>query len=235
MSTSPHPPQLAIDIGNTVVKAAVFVGGELLGPVTRFNHEEWLVADRLVTNHGVKNIIYSTVANVPPQPWIDKWIHEDRFVLALSPEVPLPFRSTYRTMTAPPSLIVDAGTCATLDLIDGAGTYHGGNISPGLRMRLQAMHAFTARLPKLDPATVSGLVGQSTEEALRHGAQLGLVYEIEGLFARLQGDFPDLRLLLTGGDAEWLATQLRIPHVFRPHLVLRGLNLILSNYVSTES
>ncbi|MEM9258032.1 MAG: type III pantothenate kinase, partial [Bacteroidota bacterium] len=108
-------------------------------------------------------------------------------------------------------------------------------ISPGIRMRLKAMHAFTARLPALDPATVIGRVGQSTSAALRHGAQLGLVYEIEGLFFRLQQDFSDLQLLLTGGDAEWLAEHLRPSFVFCPHLVLRGLNLILSNYVNNES
>ncbi|MEO0731770.1 MAG: type III pantothenate kinase [Bacteroidota bacterium] len=259
MSTAHHPPQLAIDIGNTVVKAAVLGEGGKLGPVIRFNDQEWSAADELVTNHGVKNIVYSTVANVPPPTWMDKWTTEGRFVLALTSDVPLPFRSEYGTMntlgqdriaavagslvptdSAPAavptaSLIVDAGTCATLDLIDASGTYHGGNISPGLRMRLQAMHAFTARLPKLEPAKVTGRVGQSTAAALRHGAQLGLVYEIEGLYRRLQADFPGLQLLLTGGDAPWLAEHLSVPHVFRPYLVLRGLHLILSNYVNNES
>ncbi|MEL7163728.1 MAG: type III pantothenate kinase, partial [Bacteroidota bacterium] len=136
---------------------------------------------------------------------------------------------------ASPSLIVDAGTCATLDLVSADGTYLGGNISPGIRMRLRAMHAFTARLPELEPDTVTGRVGQSTTAALRHGAQLGLAYEIEGLYGRLQADFPGLQLLLTGGDAPWLAEHLSVPYVFRPHLVLRGLHLILSNYVTNES
>lgn len=270
MSATTQTSQLAIDIGNTVVKAAVFRGGEMMGPVIRFTDQDWFVVDRLATNHEVKNIIYSTVANVPPPQWMDKWKSEERFLLALGPKVSLPFTSDYTTMAtlgqdriaavagslalppfpfgdqalgqnrsfapaAAPSLIVDAGTCATLDLIDGQGNYHGGNISPGMRMRLKAMHAFTARLPELDPATTTGRVGQSTASALRHGAQLGLVYEIEGLFLRLRQDFPDLQLLLTGGDAEWLGEHLRIPFVFRPHLVLHGLNLILSNYVNNES
>lgn len=255
--------QLTIDVGNSGVKAAVFYGETMTGPVVRFSNREWWVADRLVTNHGVKNIIYSTVANVPPAKWTDKWITDGRRVLPLSYRLPLPFTSVYGTMdtlgpdriavvagslapltfTAPAAapaskrarLIVDAGTCATLDLIDADGTHRGGNISPGLRMRLRAMHTFTARLPLPEPAEPTGPVGDTTVGALRHGGQLGLVYEIEGLYRRLRLAYPNLELLLTGGDGEWLARHLSIPCCFYPHLVLLGLHQILSNYVRNES
>lgn len=251
---------LAIDIGNSAAKAAVFCEGEMIGSVVRFTEQEWEVADQLVTNHGVKNIIYSTVANVPPKRWIDKWESEDCLIVALSADLPLPFQSAYQTMdtlghdriavvagslaqptsiapaaAAPARLIVDAGTCVTLDLVDTDGMYLGGNISPGLKMRLQAMHTFTARLPFPAPADPQGLVGLSTVEALRHGGQLGLVYEVEGLFQRLQVTYPDLELLLTGGDGQWIAQHLSIPCRFNPNLVLLGLNQILSNYVENES
>lgn len=130
---------------------------------------------------------------------------------------------------APPYLIVDAGTCLTLDLLDADGVHHGGNISPGMEMRLAAMHERTARLPNPGVGTVAGKVGDGTDAALRHGALLGVVYEIEGLFARLAPQFPGLRLLLTGGDAEWLNRQLTPPRRYAPHLVLRGLIKILSS------
>ncbi len=260
---------LAIDIGNSGAKAAVFRDGEIVGQVVRFSDQQWNKANELVTNHGVKNIIYSTVANVPPQKWIDIWESEGRLVLALSATLPLPFESVYKTMdtlgldriavvagsialaasAAPASaqnadeaaremaakLIVDAGTCVTLDLIDADGVYRGGNISPGLHMRLQAMHAFTAKLPLVEVDEVSGSVGLSTTSALRHGGQLGLVYEIEGLYHRLQDAYPALELFLTGGDGAWIATHLSVPFCFNPNLVLLGLNQILSNYVQNES
>ena len=261
-TTTDH--QLAIDIGNTSVKAGVFLNGQLTGPVTRFTDQEWDVADRLVTNLGVKNIIYSTVANVPPTKWMDKWNQAGLLTLALSPELPLPFTSLYETPATlgqdriaavagslalstssapaaapaeqlPARLIVDAGTCITLDLIDGKSTYHGGNISPGIRMRLQAMHAFTARLPFVEQGDLFNEVGRSTEQALLHGGQLGAVYEVEGLFLRLRKTYPDLELILTGGDAELLAGLLSVPHVIYPNLVLRGLNQILSYYVQHQS
>ncbi|TXF88488.1 type III pantothenate kinase [Neolewinella aurantiaca] len=261
-TTSDH--QLAIDIGNTSVKAGVFLDGFLTGPVTRFTDQEWEVADRMVTNLGVKNIIYSTVANVPPAKWMDKWNQAGRFTLALKPELPLPFTSLYETPATlgqdriaavagslslptssapaaapaehlPARLIVDAGTCITLDLIDGDAVYYGGNISPGVRMRLRSMHDFTARLPLVEPGSLSGEVGRSTEKALLHGGQFGAAYEIEGLFLRLRETFPDLELILTGGDAALLAGLLSIPNVIYPNLVLHGLNQILSYYVQHQS
>ena len=48
-----------------------------------------------------------------------------------------------------PWLIVDAGTCVTMDLLD-RGTHIGGTISPGLQMRLTAMARGTANLPQPD-------------------------------------------------------------------------------------
>ena len=130
---------------------------------------------------------------------------------------------------------MDAGTCATLDLVDANGTYLGGNISPGLAMRLRAMHAFTARLPLVEVGETKGLVGLSTHAALRHGGLLGLVYEIEGLFNRLKKEHPSLELFITGGDGAWITSHLSVPCCFNPYLVLLGLNQILSNYVQNES
>jgi type III pantothenate kinase len=264
MSTSTH--QLAIDIGNTGTKAALFHLRRMIDAPFSVTGQEWSKLDEVVTNHGVKNIIYSTVANEPPPVWIDKWESEQRRVVRLHHALPLPFRSRYRTMetlgldrlaalagamglrntTAPahrrPSdqpghpaqLIVDAGTCVTIDLLDAEGVFVGGNISPGLRMRLRAMHEFTARLPLPSVKNPPGTVGDSTLNAMRHGGQLGLVYEIEGLYERLSATYPNLALLLTGGDAVWIGDHLKIPYAHHPHLVLQGLIQILSNYVENE-
>ena len=97
------------------------------------------------------------------------------------------------------------------------------------------MHDFTARLPLLEPGNTLGAVGKSTEQALRHGGQFGAAYETEGLFLRLRQTYPNLELILTGGDASLLADLLTIPTVIYPNLVLRGLNQILSYYVQHQS
>ena len=246
-----NPParQLVIDIGNSGIKAAVFVGNELQLPVYRFAREAWEALDGVATNQSVKNIIYSSVANVPPAGWIDKWIREGRGVYALDRQRPLPFTSAYRTPETlgqdriavvagtigryrHPRLIVDAGSCVTFDLVDGSDRYQGGNISPGVNLRLQAMHEHTARLPLVGVGPIRELVGDSTETALRHGGLLGVVYETEGLYHRLATRYPELQLLLTGGDAPVLLPLFSVPVLHSPQLVLRGLNLILSTYVN---
>ena len=238
---TPPVTHLTIDIGNSAVKALLFREGREVGPVLRFGHDEWPVLDRAVTNQRVDNIIYSTVANVPPAQWLDERYRAGTAVYALA-ELPLGFPSAYTTPAtlgqdrraavaaaralAPGRLrlVADAGSCLTLDVIAPDGTYLGGNISPGRAMRLRAMHEFTGRLPPVEAGEVSGAVGTSTVSALRHGGQLGLVYEIEGLSARLATDHGQRpELFLTGGDAVALGHDLALPHVIYPNLVLRGL------------
>ena len=259
MGTPDRQLSLALDLGNSAGKAGLFRGTIIEEPTLRFSYEDWRLVDDWVTNRGVKNIVYSSVANVPPPELTDNWKRAGVFTLGLQPGSPLPFASLYATPetlgqdriaavmglklwatlptnlapAASPYLIVDAGTCVTMDLVDGTGLHHGGNISPGLRMRLRAMHEFTARLPQPEPGSPSGSVGLSTVEALRHGGGRGLVYELEGLYARLLPDHPDLHVLLTGGDGAWLADQLRLPCSYDPYLVLRGLLQILSTYETT--
>lgn len=240
---------LVIDVGNSGTKAVCFQRDEIMLPVHRFEPGDWISIDGMVTNLGVNNIIYSTVANVPPQRWTDKWKAASLGVYFLDRNRPLPFTSAYRTMDTlgqdriaavagtlgkvdTARLVVDAGSCITMDLVDRDHRYLGGNISPGVHLRLLAMHEHTARLPLVDTGRVEESIGQSTEQALRHGGQLGAVYEIEGLFSRLVLLYPDLQIVLTGGDASLLLPHFSVAVLSYPNLVLCGLNQILSTYVN---
>jgi type III pantothenate kinase len=93
------------------------------------------------------------------------------------------------------------------------------------------MHLHTARLPLVEPAPVDADLGLSTQLALRQGGQSGCVYEVEGLYHRLLPHHPGLRIVLTGGDGEYLLPRFTVPVLFYPHLVLRGLHQILRLYV----
>ena len=132
------------------------------------------------------------------------------------------------------TLVVDAGTALKFDLVTADGTYHGGGIAPGLRMRLRALHTFTGRLPRLElpapDATVS-LVGDSTTGSLLSGVVNGTVAEIAGLVAQYQQFHPGLGVLLTGGNAAFLAARLPARIFVVPELVLLGLNRILAYHV----
>lgn len=126
-----------------------------------------------------------------------------------------------------PVLIVDAGTCVTYDLLTADGTFVGGNIAPGIRLRLLAMHEHTGKLPLVSDSGEIPEIGFSTETAMRAGATLGVAYEIEGYMARLNEIYPDLFVFLTGGDALKLAAKIKSRIFVNENLVLTGLNRIL--------
>ncbi len=203
-----------------------------------------------LTNLGADKIIYSTVANEPPQELLLNWAAQGKYIRALDRTADLPFISRYTTLHTlgkdriaamagavdcypdQHCLVVDAGSCITTDLITADAVFEGGNISPGLRMRLRSMHEFTARLPLVEPGKLLGLLGTSTELALRQGGQGGAAYELEGLFHRLVAEWTPLNVVLTGGDAPLLSKQLSIPHLLQPHLVHFGLSKILDFYAN---
>ena len=123
-------------------------------------------------------------------------------------------------------LVVDAGSCVTYEACT-PDTYHGGNIAPGLRMRLRAMHEHTARLPEVEPDGDMPLFGNSTATAIRCGALRGIQYEIEGCARAMEQHYGKTRLILTGGDAPLINKTLNIEAIVDRSLVLRGLNHIL--------
>lgn len=125
-------------------------------------------------------------------------------------------------------LVVDLGTCITFDFLEAGKVYQGGAISPGWRMRLHAMHEFTARLPLLeDLPKVVDLVGKTTEECMYSGVFNGILNELEGVINHYRTRYPDVAVVLTGGDHPVFAEQLKNGIFARPFLQLNGLNRIL--------
>lgn len=121
-------------------------------------------------------------------------------------------------------LVIDAGTCITYDLVDALGNYLGGNISPGLEMRLKALHQFTARLPQVAAEGDLPDVGINTETAIRCGVVKGMIYEIEGYATHLQQEYPDLRIFFTGGSNFGFSEAFEEQLLTDRYLVARGLN-----------
>jgi type III pantothenate kinase len=160
-------------------------------------------------------------------------------------QTPIPIRNLYRTpqtlgvdrlaaviaayTTQPhhPALVIDAGTCITYDFIDKHGQYQGGNISPGMEMRLKALHEFTSKLPKIEASGETPLYGYSTETAIRSGVIRGIEHEISGYIQHLKKNYPSLLVFLTGGNDFSFDTNLKSGIFADGFLVLKGLNRIL--------
>lgn len=129
-------------------------------------------------------------------------------------------------------VIVDAGTCITIDYIDSDGVFRGGAILPGIEIMFRALHTFTAKLPLLtieDP-TKTPITGRTTQESMEAGVLTATRYAVEGFVAHYREKQPDTPVLLTGGDADWVWGEglLNVKGcVWEPYLVMIGLNEIL--------
>lgn len=133
-----------------------------------------------------------------------------------------------------PLLIIGIGTCITYDYVQSNTVYPGGSISPGLDMRLKAMHQFTASLPRVAIDLKAPWVGKTTAGALQSGALWGMRMELDGIIAKYRSDNKGLRIVLSGGGAEYYKNKLKKPIFAHPNLVLLGLKEILLLNVSNS-
>lgn len=235
---------IALDIGNTRVKAGLFDGNRL---VEQANWTEWTLEELISYGNqaGADCVILSSVAAYDPATY-RRLAETFAAAVELTHETPLPFRNTYRTpetlgkdrlaavagaqalFPGENCLVVDCGTCIKYDLLTADGVYRGGNIAPGAVMRIQAMHVFTARLPEVPMQMPEDFCGISTETALQNGALRGAVHEIEGFARQFEQRARPLRVVLTGGDAAFFQPHLDLTNVsLEPNLTLSGLNHIL--------
>lgn len=235
--------QLAIDIGNSSAKLIVFDGNTIIErqKITTLQLDD---LRRLFQQYDIRATIVSSVGK--EYPVVEHWLEDNTFFVALNHHTPLPIENLYQTPKTlgkdriaaavgakalypyTNCLVVDAGTCITYEFVDASGKYRGGSIAPGIRMRMQAMHDYTARLPLIEKQRLDSFVGFNTETAMRTGAQLGASLEIEGFLARYEQLYGSVQLMITGGDAEIIAEPLRTnTFIINKDLVLIGLNKIL--------
>lgn len=235
--------RLTIDAGNSAIKAGLWQQGSLLAfevmPATDIVRLKAFTAP-----YSVASAIFCSVRAVNTD-FLEAVNSEIAPLTVLSASTPVPLANAYSTPAtlgmdrlaaavgaaaiAPgrPLLVADLGTAATYDHVSADGTFLGGNIAPGIRMRLDALAAGTAQLPQLDtppaPFRPANTFGRSTREAMLNGAVLGVVAEL-AYYRALSG--PETMTVITGGDARLVAPLIDFPCVTDDHLVGRGLNCI---------
>ena len=239
------PLYLTIDQGNSAAKLALWSGMELVDIAVE-PALSWHTVERFLRGHGpVSKAMYCSVASKGAEIMAALGNVASGGVTRLTNATPLPIAIDYRTPctlgtdriaaavgawstnTGRPLLVVDAGTAVTYDAVSTDGHFMGGNIAPGMRMRLEALHRFTARLPRVEvPREInySTFLGYDTPSAMI----LGAVYGIEGAQSYYRNHLPaDTHTVLTGGWASELSRLMDFEVEVDPHLVSRGLNRIL--------
>jgi type III pantothenate kinase len=234
---------LVLDFGNTRIKAALFVEDEITW-MKSYLHVEELLKDFSNIQQAQNTIISSvTDSHLPLVEWLQS---RSRFLL-FEAATPTPLKNLYESRSTLGSdrlaasvgasvlhpfknvLTIDAGTCIKYNFVNAANEFLGGAISPGLEMRLKAMNHFTGRLPLVSvDHNYEKLTGSNSIESLLSGALLGAAAEVDGMIDKFRSSFPDLQVVIGGGDAPYLCKQLKNRFFAHPNIVLYGLNTILN-------
>lgn len=242
---------LIIDIGNTRVKAGLFFEKELKKnfvfdiPVSEPQQLEKAFISEILEHYKISNCIVAAVVD-PIEPFLLFLKKQITNVLLFAANTPTPINNSYTSAATLGSdrfaaavggntlfpnqnvLVIDAGTCIKYNFVNSNNTYIGGAISPGLRMRFNALHTFTSRLPLLElDNDFNTFIGTNTSESILSGVEYGAVAEVEGFIEAYYTRYPDVKIILTGGDAIFFEKRLKKLIFTDSFLIMKGLNAIL--------
>ena len=234
---------LAIDVGNTRVKIAVFEKDKLVELFVFQKTKILSEIKEILKKHEISVGIMSNVASISDSKF--KKLKDLVHIQVISSFTEVPFKNLYKTpktlgvdrialvagavsqFSGHNILVIDAGTCITFDFVNSEGEYLGGAISPGLKMRFNSLNYFTANLPLLEIDELTDFIGKNTKESINSGVINGAIQEIDGVINQYKKKFLDLTVVLTGGDTNFLAKQLKSSIFANQNLLLQGLNRIL--------
>jgi type III pantothenate kinase len=232
---------LAIDIGNTRIKAAVFKESTLID-VLFFDQKEFNSTVDFIL-HKFEKISAMVIASVGHLEKSDFLKYSAKItVFYITNKDKFPFTNLYSTpetlgidrmvlacgaMLQFPNqnrLVIDAGTCITYDFIDSNNNYLGGAISPGIKLRYEALHQYTAKLPLLSRKYPENFIGNTTHDSIHSGVVQGVIHEIDGFIAQYKEQYAKFIIILTGGDTEFLAERLKNTIFANSNFLLESLN-----------
>lgn len=234
---------LIIDIGNNSAKFFLFNGKQLILHTRREKDYDSILRE-WSTQYNIEKAIVSTVIDLSkeekaqfkclgcPIVWFNDQtpvpinikygtphtLGRDRIAAAVGAANEVPQRNL---------LVIDAGSAITIDFVDKEGNFMCGNISPGIKMRLKALHEYTARLPLVEKEGETPRLGHNTETAIRSGVIRGVCHEIDGYINEIREIYGDVFVFLTGGDEKTLINNIKNRIFADKFLVAKGLNIIL--------
>ncbi|MBN2638417.1 MAG: type III pantothenate kinase [Bacteroidales bacterium] len=236
--------KLIVDIGNTRTKLAVFQNNTLSDLQVYDGPVSGNVLEIVKKHPTIQSSILSSVRNYPEN--INQILTSLGFFIKLDQNTKLPFENKYGTPSTLGKdriaiaaeacnhfpgenvLAIDAGTTVTYDFINSKGEYLGGSISPGIHMRLNALHTFTDQLPLIElKDTQAELTGNSTEHSIISGVLNGMRAEIDGIINQYREQYHSLKIIFGGGDYKYFDKRLKNNIFATPNIVLKGLKVIL--------
>lgn len=235
--------KLVLDFGNTFTKIGVFEANDLVENSVFKKEDISSILNFIRKFDKINSVILSSVTNY------NKTIENELLkypCIVLNESTKIPITNQYETPQAlgkdrlagavaghflfPDNavLIIDAGTCITIDFVNEKGEFYGGAILPGLEMKLNALHNFTEKLPLIDLSYNNiPLIGTNTKNSILSGIINGTIYEIDGFIDSYSSVYKNLKIILSGGDAKYFEKKLKNKNFAISNIVLIGLNQIL--------
>ena len=232
---------LAIDVGNTLIKLAVFEQNTLINKET-IPYKNWKIEleNSLKNFPKIKIIVVASVGKLEKEDFLG--LNSSIKITFISKEIKFPFQNLYSTpntlgidrmilasgavlqFPSTNRLVIDAGTCITYDFIDDNDNYLGGAISPGIRLRYESLHNYTAKLPLLTKEYPEHIIANSTNQSIHSGVVNGVCMEIDGFIDAKLHENDNFIIILTGGDADFLAERLKNTIFANSNFLLESLN-----------
>jgi len=232
---------LTIDVGNTRIKAAVFEQNKMVEIIV-FTNEELIFQVENILNRfdKIQHLAISSVGTISEEAFLT--IKHSVEIHLITHQTKFPFKNLYATPTTlgidrmvlatgatlqfpnQNRLIIDLGTCITYDFIDENDNYHGGAISPGIRLRYESLHHKTEKLPLLTKSYPDNFIGNSTQESIHSGVINGVAFEIDGFIELYATQYAKFIIILTGGDSDFLAKRLKNTIFANSNFLLESLN-----------
>ena len=219
---------VAMDIGNTNIKAAVFEGSRLVkrwrcatDPVMTSDQYGIIMADLFryhnLNMKAVEGIMISSVV-----PTINYTIeHMCRDYFHLEPRLLVPGMKTglniryenprelgsdrianavaVSALYGGPAIFIDFGTATTYGVISAKPEFLGGAIGPGLRMMNRALSTGTAKLPSIELVLPPQVIGKTTVSNIQAGILYGYIGSVEKIVEHMKRE-------LGGSDIRVIAT-----------------------------
>lgn len=239
---------LVADIGNTRLKFSVFEGEAMVFHHVVEKNDGVVHLHHALISYKISAAILCNTSEVQSE--ILSLLHKLPVFIHLDHNTPIPIKNEYgapetlgkdrlaaavgaaKMFPRKNVLFFDMGTCITMNFLDSSGSFIGGNISPGIRMRLKAMHTFTDRLPMVPLEIPDEAIGKDTVKAMQNGGIKGAFREMESFIDEIRTDFGEIVIILTGGDANLFESYTKSKIFAAPYLVLQGLNEILKYNVN---
>lgn len=232
---------LAIDAGNSRVKWGWHDGHDWQGlatvsliefaaashdinpfAATHENPEQIVISN--VAGEGAHHLLLNWISIFEAEP---VWVHGERECCGVTSRYEQPAQLgpdrwaaliAAHALEPEASLVVNAGTATTVDVLSPAGEFLGGLILPGIELMRFVLHEHTGRLPIQEGSYRP--TPRNTVDAIESGCRHAQAGAVERMYRLMDATGP---CVVSGGAGEALIDMLQVPCRYIENLVLEGL------------